>query len=95
MAAKGNFDFLFNPIKEKMRDLISPINYTTFIEKLVPVDVDGRCIVLEAPSEGFARYITGTLAEKMREAIAEANVGVADFRLKVEGSDEYAYNGPE
>ena len=39
MAAKGNFDFLFNPIKEKMRDLISPINYTTFIEKLVPVDV--------------------------------------------------------
>ena len=45
MAAKGNFDFLFNPIKEKMRDLISPINYTTFIEKLVPVDVDGRCIV--------------------------------------------------
>ena len=86
---------MFNPIKEKMRDLISPINYTTFIEKLVPVDVDGRCIVLEAPSEGFARYITGTLAEKMREAIAEANVGVADFRLKVEGSDEYAYNGPE
>jgi len=95
MSTKGNFDFLYNPIKEKMRELVSHINYTTFIEKLVPVDVDGRYIVLEAPTESFARYITGTLAEKMREAIAEANVGITDFRLKVEGAEGYAYNGPE
>ena len=95
MTAKGNFDFLYNPIKEKMRELVSHINYTTFIEKLVPVDVDGRYIVLEAPSESFAKYITTTLADKMREAIAEAGVGIIDFRLKVEGSDGYVYNGPE
>lgn len=93
--AKGNFDFLYNPIKEKMRELVSHINYTTFIEKLVPVDVDGRYIVLEAPSESFAKYITTTLADKMREAIAEAGVGIIDFRLKVEGADGYVYNGPE
>ena len=95
MTAKGNFDFLYNPIKEKMRELVSHINYTTFIEKLVPVDVDGRYIVLEAPSESFAKYITTTLADKMREAIAEAGVGIIDFRLKVEGADGYVYNGPE
>ena len=95
MTAKGNFDFLYNPIKEKMREHISHINYTTFIEKLVPVDVDGRYIVLEAPSESFAKYITTTLADKMREAIAEAGVGIIDFRLKVEGADGYVYNGPE
>ena len=95
MTAKGNFDFLYNPIKEMMRELVSHINYTTFIEKLVPVDVDGRYIVLEAPSESFAKYITTTLADKMREAIAEAGVGIIDFRLKVEGADGYVYNGPE
>ena len=95
MTAKANFDFIYNPIKEKMRELISHINYTTFIEKLVPVDIYGRFIVLEAPSEGIASYITTTLAEKMREAILEANVGITDFRLKVEGSDKYAYNSPE
>ncbi len=95
MTAKGNFDFLYNPIKEKMRELVSHINYTTFIEKLVPVDVDGRYIVLEAPTESFAKYITTTLADKMREAIAEAGVGIVDFRLKVEGADGYVYNGPE
>ena len=32
--------------------------------------------------------------EKMREAIIKADVGVADFRLKVEGSDGFAYNAP-
>ena len=95
MAGQGNFDFLYNPIKEKMRELVSHINYTTFIEKLVPVDVDGRYIILQAPTESFAKYITGTLAEKMREAITEANVGITDFRIKVEGQEGYAYNGPE
>ena len=95
MAEKGNFDFIYNPIKEKMQELVSHINYTTYIEKLTPVDIDGRYIVLETPTESFAKYITGTLAEKMREAIIKADVGLVDFRLRVEGSDGYAYNSPD
>lgn len=95
MAEKGNFDFIYNPIKEKMRELISHINYITYIEKLTPVEVDGRFIVFETPTESFAKYITGTLADKMREAIIKADVGVTDFRLKVEGSDAFAFNAPD
>ena len=95
MKDMGNFDFLYNPIKEKMSELISIINYKTYIENLVPVDVDGRYIVLQTPSETFAKYITSSLAEKMREAIVKAGVGLTDFRLKVEGSDGYAYNSPD
>ena len=94
MAEKGNFDFIFDPIKQKMKELISTIAYNTYIEKLTPVDVDGRFIVLQTPTETFAKYITSTLAEKMREAILKADVGVSDFRLKVEGSDGFAYNAP-
>ncbi len=94
MAEKANFDFIYNPIKEKMHEIISYINYTTYIEKLVPVDIDGRFIVLETPTESFAKYISGTLAEKMREAIIKADVGISDFRLKVEGSEGFAYNAP-
>ena len=94
MAEKANFDFIYNPIKEKMHEIISYINYTTYIEKLVPVDIDGRFIVLETPTESFAKYISGTLAEKMREAIIKADVGISDFRLKVEGSDGFAFNAP-
>ena len=95
MAEKGNFDFLYNPIKEKMQELVSHITYTTFIEKLVPVDVDGRFIVLETPTESYAQYITDTLADKMREAIIKADVGLTDFRLRVEGSENFSYNSPE
>ena len=94
MAEKGNFDFIYDPIKQKMQEMISPLTYTTYIEKLTPVDLDGRFIVLQTPTETFAKYITGTLADKMREAILKADVGVTDFRLKVEGSDGYAYNAP-
>lgn len=94
MAEKGNFDFIYNPIKEKMYELISYISYSTYIEKLVPVDIDGRFIVLETPTETFANYITNNLAEKMREAIIKADVGLTDFRLRVEGSDGFAYNAP-
>ena len=34
MQNKGNFDFIYNPIKEKMRELVTPITYTTYIEKI-------------------------------------------------------------
>ncbi len=95
MAEKGNLDFIYNTIKVKMRELVSLINYTTYIEKLEPVEIDGRFIVLQTPNETFAKYITGTLADKMREAIIKADVGLTDFRLKVEGGEGYAYNAPE
>lgn len=95
MAEKANFDFIYNPIKEKMRETITHINYITYIDKLVPVDIDGRYIVLETQTESFAKYITGTLADKMREAIIKADVGISDFRLRVEGSDGFAFNAPD
>lgn len=95
MAEKGNFDFLYNPIKAKMQELINHVTFKTYIENLVPVDIDGRFIVLQTPTEIFARYITGTLADKMREAIIKADVGLTDFRLKVDGSETFAYNAPE
>ena len=95
MAEKGNFDFIYNPIKQKMQELVSTVIYNTYVEKLVPVDIDGRFIVLETPTELFANYITGTLADKMREAIIKADVGLTDFRLRVEGSEGYAFNSPD
>ena len=95
MAKNGNLDWIYAPIKEKMQELVSHVTYTTYLEKLVPVDIDGRMIVLETSSELFANYITNTLADKMREAIIKADVGLADFRIKVEGSEGYAYNSPD
>ncbi len=94
MAEKGNFDFIYNPIKEKIRESISHIYFSSYIENLTPVDIDGRFIVLETPTETFAKFITGTLSDKIRDAIIRADVGISDFRLKVAGSEGYAMNAP-
>ncbi|MGN1060580.1 MAG: chromosomal replication initiator protein DnaA [Candidatus Coproplasma sp.] len=95
MADVSNLDFIYRPIKQKMQELISPINFITYIDKLVPVEIDGRYIVLETLTENFAQHITQHLADKMREAIIKADVGVSDFRLVVKGSTEYAYDSLE
>ncbi|MGN0814300.1 MAG: chromosomal replication initiator protein DnaA [Candidatus Coproplasma sp.] len=94
MAESANFDFIYNPIKEKMRETVNYIPYITYLDKLVPVDIDGRYIVLETSSELLAQYIMNTLADKMREAIIKADVGVSDFRLVVAGSGEYTASSP-
>ena len=95
MADTSNLDFIYNPIKEKMRETISHIPFLTYIDKLVPVEVDGRYIVLETISENFAQSIMNTLADKIREAIIRADVGVSDFRLVVKGNRDYAFAVPE
>ncbi len=96
MADTSNLDFIYQPIKEKMRDTITHITFLTYIDKLVPVEIDGRYIVLETLTENFAQYITGNLADKMRDAIIKANVGVSDFRLVVKGNRSYGYeSAPE
>lgn len=93
MSDKGNLDFIYNPIKEKLQESISHIAYTTYIEKLVPIEVDGRNIVLETTSESFAQYITSTMTEKIRDAIIRADVGLSDFRLVIKGKGDYDGDG--
>ncbi len=95
MADTSNLDFIYKPIKEKMRESISHIPFLTYIDKLVPVEIDGRCIVLETLTENFAQSIMNSLADKMREAIIRADVGVSDFRLVVKGNRDYSYATPE
>ena len=90
--SENQFELLWKPIKEILQKTISPIVYTTYIEKLEPVDVDGTKIVLKTDTEFFAKQIGTTLADKMKEAILKANTGITDFELIVEGKDEVSYS---
>ena len=95
MADTSNLDFIYGPIKEKMRESISHILFLTYIDNLVPVEIDGRYIVLETVSENMAQSIMNRLASQIREAIIRADVGPNDFRLVVKGNRENAYATPE
>lgn len=95
MSDTYNLDFIYQPIKEKMRDTIPYVTFLTYIDKLVPVEVNGRFIVLETLTENFAQYITLNLADKVRDAIIRADVGVSDFKLVVKGSKNSLYETRE
>ena len=87
MTEKAQFDFLWDKIRERAKTLVNTISYSTFIENLVPVDVVNRKIVLQAETELTASLISKSLAEKLREAVVSADVGLVDFVVVVEGSE--------
>ncbi len=90
----GQFDFLWNTIRERAKLLVNPISYSTFIENLVPVDVVNKKIVLQAESELAALTITKNHLEKLREAVVSADVGLTGVIIVVEGSEEYSLREP-
>ncbi len=92
MTEKTQFEFLWEKIRERAKLLINPISYSAFIENLIPVDVVNRKIVLKAETELTAKQVMTSHANKMREAIATADVGLADFIIVVDGSEEYTLN---
>ena len=89
MTENSQLGLLWSKIKERAEKLITPIAYSTFIEDLKPVDVVNRKIVLQALTETAANTITGHHLEKLREAVASADVGLSDVAIVVEGSDVY------
>lgn len=95
MSDTYNLDFIYQPIKDKLRETIPYVTFLTYIDKLVPVEIDGRFIVLETLTENFAQYITANLADKVRDAIIKANVGVTDFRLTVKGYKPTRQDAPQ
>ena len=89
MTELSQFEFLWAKIRERAKQLVNPISYSTFIENLKPVDIVNRKIVLQAETELTAKLLTTTHAEKLREAIVSSDIGLVDFKVVVEGSEEY------
>ncbi|MCI9504470.1 MAG: chromosomal replication initiator protein DnaA [Clostridia bacterium] len=89
MAEITQFDFLWDKIKERVKQLVNPISYDTFIANLVPVDVVNKKIVLQADTEVSAMTVTQKHVTQLREAIVSSEVGLNDFVIIVEGSDVY------
>lgn len=89
MAEITQFDFLWDKIKERVKQLVNPISYDTFIANLVPVDVVNKKIVLRADTEVSAMTVTQKHVTQLREAIVSSEVGLNDFVIVVEGSDVY------
>lgn len=95
MTEKAQLDFIWNKIKTRAKELIVFYSFNAFIEPLEPVDIVGKKIVLKAQSELAAATIMKSNAEKLREAICGENFGLNDFKLIVDGSEEYSLEDDE
>ena len=95
MSESNQYEFLWKRILEVLQSSMSTVTYSTYIAKLIPVDVDGTKIVLKTDTEFFANYIGKSLTQKMKEAFKKADTGITDFELIVEGSDEIFFTSAE
>lgn len=89
MTEKAQLDFIWKQIKERAQDLIVYYSFITFIDPLIPVDIINRRIILKAGSELAAGTIMKSHYDKLKEAITSVNVGLNDFKIIVDGSDEF------
>lgn len=85
-------EILWSKIAERVKQTVSSVSYSAFFENLTPVDMMNKKIVLQAETEMSAGVIVKRHADKLREAILDADVGLTDFVIVVEGSEEFILN---
>ena len=89
MPENSQLQFLWKQIFEKAEMLINPISFNSYIRDIEPIDIVGRKIILKAHSEMAAGVIETKLADSLRSAIVKCDLGLADFRIVVDGSLNY------
>ena len=87
-----NYQFLWNSALEVLRTTVSSIAYSTYISKITPVDLEGRKLVLNVPSELFAKEISSRLLDKILQALKTAETGVTSVKITVgDSSADYLH----
>lgn len=89
MPENSQLQFLWKQILEKAEMLIAPVSFNSYIKDIEPIDIVGRKIILKAHSDLAAEVIERKHAESLRSAIVKCDLGLADFRIVVDGSVDY------
>ena len=83
-----NYEILWNNALDVLKNTVSSISYSTYVQKITPVDLEGRKLVLNVPTELFAREIANRLLDKILQALKTAETGVSSIKLTVGDSDK-------
>ena len=84
-----NYEVLWNNALDVLKGTVSSIAYSTYIQKITPVDLEGRKLVLNVPTELFARETT-RLLDKILAALKTAETGVTSVKITI-GDDTKDY----
>ena len=83
-----NYELLWKNALDVLRGTVSSIAFSTYISKITAVDLEGRKLVLNVPTELFAREISTRLLDKILQALQTAETGVTSVKITVGDSDK-------
>ncbi len=81
---KENYEILWEQtFLPELEKTVSSIAYTSYIEKLKPVDVKGHKIILASDRQFFVDTVNENnfIVEKIREALSKCNTYITDFSV--------------
>lgn len=81
-----NFEILWKKTLREIEKNVSRITYSTYIEKLQPIDLLGTTLILHADTQLFAKQAS-RLSDKIIDAMSAAETGLTDFQIYV-GTDK-------
>ena len=84
-----NYEILWKNALDVLRTTVSSIAFSTYISKITAIDLEGRKLVLNVPTELFAREISTRLLDKILQALKTAETGVTSVKITVGDSDKY------
>lgn len=77
-----NFEILWKNTLTELEKNIARITYSSFIEKLKPIDLVGSTLILHTDTQLFAKQAS-RLSDKIVEAMKSAKTGLTDFKVYV------------
>lgn len=83
-----NYEIIWKQALPKLEDSISTINYKTFIEKLIPIDLVDSTLVLMINSETQGNMVKTKLLGKIKDVTIGLDLGIKDVRLFIGSSKE-------
>lgn len=85
-----SYEILWKTTLPELEKTVSSISYDTYISMLKPVDIEGNRLILITESNIFANTVSGTMREKICDALSKCNSGINDFSIYVaKNREEY------
>ena len=81
-----NYEILWKNTLSCLEKTISRITFSTFIEKLEPVDIDGSTLILRSETKMYANMAT-RMCDKVLDAFKAAKTGLTDFAIYIGDSE--------
>ena len=83
-----SYQIIWNNAKNELKNTVSTINYSMYIDTFEPIDIVGYKLVLMTRSEIFASFAQKNLLNKIKAALDKINSGIKDVEIFVGTSKE-------